>query len=221
MEENNRFSLSLTIILLKPYFTQTQSPPNTNIMKLPILSFLAGLVLLSSIAHGQNRLKIATVSMERLFNEYHQTTTVQRDINIERARIQKDNNNRLASIREIDAKLQRIREQLIDEKLGEKQRRALGDESRELSQDGKSKERERTEFLERRNRALSEKMRKQMRGILVKIQRTVSERAKEGNYDFIFDTSGNSNQGIPFVLHARDTTDLSDSLLEEINKDAE
>ena len=63
-------------------------------------------------------------------------------------------------------------------------------------------------------------MTKQMRAILVTIQRVVSERAKAGNYDYIFDQSGNSNQGIPFVLHARDTTDLTDSLLEEINQDA-
>ncbi|MFT7171851.1 MAG: hypothetical protein ACI9NQ_000058, partial [Paracoccaceae bacterium] len=39
------------------------------------------------------------------------------------------------------------------------------------------------------------------------------------NYDFILDASGKSNQGIPFVIHARETTDLSDSLLEEINAD--
>ena len=97
----------------------------------------------------------------------------------------------------------------------------MNDEQRELSQDGKQRQRERTQYLERRNRALSEKMRKQMRAILVKIQRTVSERAKEGNYDFILDASGKSNQGIPFVIHARDTTDLTDSLLKEINEDAE
>ncbi len=159
--------------------------------------------------------------MERLFNEYYQTAKIQREINIDRARIQRDNNDRLANIREIDSKLQKIREQLKSEDIGAKEREDLLTESRELSQDGKSKERERTEFLDRRNRALSERMRKQMRGILVKIQRTVSERAKEGNYDFIFDSSGNSNQGIPFVLHARETTDLTDNLLEELNKDAE
>ena len=124
--------------------------------------------------------------MERLFNEYYQTAKIQREINIDRARIQRDNNDRLAIIREIDSKLQKIREQLKAEDLGAKQRDDLDTEGRELSQDGKSKERERTEFLDRRNRALSERMRKQMRGILVKIQRTVSERAKEGNYDFIF-----------------------------------
>jgi len=187
-------------------------------MKTFSFAFLASLVILTSSAMGQSRLKIATVSMERLFNEFHQTSEIQRDINIDRARIQKDNNSKLAAIREIDAKIQKIRESLGDKSLGEKQRLSMSNELRELSQDGKQRQRERTEFLERRNRALSEKMRKQMRGLLVKIQRTVSERAKEGNYDFILDSSGKSNQGIPFVIHARETTDLTDSLLEEINE---
>ena len=188
-------------------------------MKIRFFALLAGFLKLQSGANAQ-RLKIATVDMERLFNEYHKTTSVQRDINIERARIQKDNNLRLKDIRDIDDSLQKIREQLKDTELGDKKRQDLRQEAGDLSQDGIHKERERSEFLERRNRTLSEKMTKQMRSILVKIQRVVSERAKAGNYDYIFDQSGNSNQGIPFVLHARDTTDLSDSLLEELNQDA-
>jgi len=163
------------------------------------------------------RLKIATVSMERLFNEYQETADVQREINIERARIQKENNVKLADIRAIDAKLQAIREQLVDQEIGEKKKAELLNESRELSQDGIHKERERTEYLERRNGALNEKMKKRMRGILEDIKRAVNDRAKAGNYDYILDASGNSSQGIPFVLHARDTTDLTDSLLEELN----
>ncbi|MBL6922075.1 MAG: OmpH family outer membrane protein [Akkermansiaceae bacterium] len=188
-------------------------------MKIRFFALLAGFLMLQSGANAQ-RLKIATVDMERLFNEYHKTTSVQRDINIERARIQKDNNLRLKDIRDIDDSLQEIREQLKDKELGDKKREDLRQEASDLSQDGIHKERERSEFLERRNRTLSEKMTKQMRAILVTIQRAVSERAKAGNYDYIFDQSGNSNQGIPFVLHARDTTDLSDSLLEELNQDA-
>ena len=188
-------------------------------MKIRFFALLAGFLMLQSGANAQ-RLKIATVNMERLFNEYHKTSSVQRDINIERARIQKDNNLRLKDIRDIDDSLQNIREQLKDKELGDKKRQDLRQEASDLSQDGIHKERERSEFLERRNRALSEKMTKQMRAILVKIQRVVSERAKAGNFDYIFDQSGNSNQGIPFVLHARDTTDLTDSLLEEINQDA-
>ncbi len=187
-------------------------------MKSFLFLIVAGLLILSSSLGAQQRLKIATVKMEKLFNEYHKTAEVQRDVNIERARIQKDNNNKLSGIREIDARLQEIRDQLSSANLGEKQRRSLNEESRRLAQDGKSKERERTEYLERKNRALTEKMRKKMRGILVEIQRSVNERAKEGNYDFILDASGKSNQGIPFVIHARETTDLTDSLIEEINE---
>ena len=203
-------------ILQVPHSNQ----PLKRSMKQLFLPILAGLFLAPSMAFGQQRLKIATVSMERLFNEFEQTEKIQREINIERARIQRENNNKLASIREIDAKLQKIREQLKAEDLGEKQRADLLQESQDLSQDGRAKEKERTEYLERRNRTLAQTMRKQMRGILVKIQRTVSETAKEGNYDFIFDSSGNSNQGIPFVLHARETTDLTDLLLKKINDES-
>lgn len=190
-------------------------------MKKSFFNLLAALLLFTPLVYGQQNLKIATVSMERLFNEYHQTGKVQREINIERARIQRDNNERLGKIREIDAQLQKIREELKSEDIGEKEKQDFFAESNGLAQDGKSKERERKEFLSRRNRALSDKMRKQMRGILVKIQRSVSERAKEGNYDFIFDVSANSNQGIPFVLHARETTNLTNSLLAEINEGGE
>ncbi len=189
-------------------------------MKRQIFAAFTGLLLLQGSAMAQG-LKIATVSMERLFNEFNETAEVQREINIERARIQKENNVKLSDIRAIDAKLQVIREQLSDEKadIGEKKKSELLTESRELSQDGIHKERERTEYLERRNGALNEKMKKKMRGILEEIKRAVDDRAKSGNYDYIFDASGNSNQGIPFVLHARDTTDLTDSLLEELNAD--
>lgn len=189
-------------------------------MKKSFFIVLSGLLFFSALAHGQKRLKLGSVSMERLFNEFYQTAEIQREINIERARIQRENNKKLANIREIDSKLQKIRERLNSEELGAKERADLLAESQELSQDGKSKERERAEYLDRKNRTLRETMSKQMRGIVIKIQRTVSERAKEGNYDFIFDASGNSNQGIPFVLHARETSDLTNSLLEELNQDS-
>lgn len=185
-----------------------------------ILKFLKVSLLmaaLSSSAFGQ--LKIATVNMEKLFNDFYRTSEVQKAINIERARIQKDNNLRLADIRKIDDKMQEIRKKLKSD-IGAKQKQDLGQEAKELQQDGIHKERERTEFLERRNRALNEKMRKQMRSILLEIQDVVSEKAKTGNYDYILDKSGNTNQGIPFVLHAKESVDLTEGILNEINAEA-
>ena len=184
-----------------------------------ILKITAAFIALQSVAFGQS-LKIATVDMEKLFNDFHRTNEVQKEINIERARIQKDNNLRLADIRSIDDEMQKIREQLKGDP-GEKKKQDLNRKASELQQDGVHKERERTEFLERRNKALNEKMRKQMRSILLEIQESVSELAKAGNYDYIFDKSGNTNQGVPFVLHAKEMADLTDDLLKDINAAAE
>ena len=90
-------------------------------------------------------------------------------------------------------------------------------ESEELSQDGKSKERERKQYLQRREQTLNKKLQSAMRGILSEIQRAVNEAAREGNYDYIFDSSGKTAQGIPFVIHARESTDLTEALLKELN----
>lgn len=185
-------------------------------MKLRFFLIFAGMISSSLMCYGQ-QLRIATVSMERLFNETKETAEVEREINVERAQIQRENNLKLSVIREIEAKIEKIREDLNNDELGERQRTQLIEELQELRQDGVAKERERTEYLQRRNKALNEKRLRQMRGILSRIERAVSERAKEGNYDFIFDSSGKSNQGIPFVLHSREVNDVTEALLKEMN----
>jgi len=184
-------------------------------MFLKTLKIAAAFVALQSVAAAQS-IKIATVDMERLFNEFHRTNEVQKEINIERARIQKDNNVRLSDIRSIDDEMQSIRKQLESD-IGAKKKQDLNSKAKELQQDGIHKERERTEFLERRQKALNQKMRKQMRAILVEIQQSVSEKAKADNYDYVFDKSATTSTQLPFVLHAKEMTDLTEELLNEIN----
>ena len=56
---------------------------------------------LATMAFAQEgKLNIATVDMQELFKQYYRTNEAQKQINVERARINKDNNERLARIRE-------------------------------------------------------------------------------------------------------------------------
>jgi len=50
--------------------------------------------LVSAAAAQQAKLNIATVDMQELFKQYYRTNEAQKQINVERARIQKDNNER-------------------------------------------------------------------------------------------------------------------------------
>ena len=182
------------------------------------LTFALLSIALLTPAFGQN-LKLATVDMQKLFNEYYRTNQEQQEVNIERARIQKDNNISLEAIRKIESQLNDLRKELDKEDLTDKRRQDLTDEIRRLFDDGKHQERARVEFLERRNQDLNEKMGKRMRFLLAEIRQLVSEEATEGDYDYIFDSSGSSRQGIPFVLYSKEMTDLTEKLITELNKD--
>ena len=165
-------------------------------------------------------LNIATVDMQELFKQYHRTNEAQKQINIERARIQKDNNERLARIREHEENLIKIRKQLDDPSINDSKKQELYKEFQNDQQTGTALDRERREFLQRRNTALNEKMVQRMKGILEEIRKLVEEKAKVDNFDYVFDKSGLSTSQVPFLLYTKDATDITAGLLKDLNKDA-
>ena len=168
----------------------------------------------------EGRLKIATVDMQQLFKEYRRTNEAQKEINVERARIQKDNNDRLAHIRELDTELQGMRKQLEDPSISESKKQTTFNEWNIKQQEGIALDRERREFLQRRNQSLNEKMVQRMKGILDEIRKLVEEKAKTEDYDYVFDKSGLSTSQVPFFLYTKDATDITAVLLKDLNKDA-
>ena len=94
------------------------------IRRLLATAFAAALV--TSAAAQQGKLNIATVDMQELFKQYYRTNEAQKQINVERARIQKDNNERLARIRDLEENLGNLRKQLEDP--------AINDSKKYLSQ---------------------------------------------------------------------------------------
>jgi len=194
----------------------------TDIMTL-IRKFLA-LAMAVSLAGPalaqEGKLKIATVDMQQLFKEYYRTNEAQKQINIERAKIQKENNDRLTRIREIETSLQNLRKQLEDASISDSKKQTLLKDWQGQQQEGVALDRERREFLQRRNQALNEKMIQRMKAILEEIRKLVEEQAKTENFDYVFDKSGLSTSQVPFLLYTKDATDITAGLLKGLNKDA-
>lgn len=174
-----------------------------------------------SVATAQEaKLKIATVDMQELFKHYFRTNDAQKQINVERARIQKDNNERLARIRELETNLGNLKKQLEDPAINDSKKQALFKDWQMQQQEGIALDRERREFLQRRNQALNETMVQRMKGILEEIRKLVEEQAKTDNYDYVLDKSGLSTSQVPFLLYTKDATDITAGLLKNLNKDA-
>jgi Skp family chaperone for outer membrane proteins len=190
----------------------------TIIRRFTALILAVGLVGTASAQDG--KLKIATIDMQQLFKEYHRTNDAQKQINVERARIQKENNERLARIRELDTELQNMRKQLDDPSISDSKKQTVYRDWQMKQNEGIALDRERREFLQRRNQALNEKMVQRMKGILEEIRKLGEEQAKAEDYDYVFDKSGLSTSQVPFLLYTKDATDITAVLLKTLNKDA-
>lgn len=176
---------------------------------------------LATVAVSQDtKLNIATVDMQELFKQYYRTNEAQKQINVERARIQKENNERLARIRELEESLGKLRKAVEDPAMNDSKKQTIFKDLQAQNQEGIALDRERREFLQRRNQALNEKMVQRMKGILEEIRKLVEEQAKKDNYDYVFDKSGLSTSQVPFLLYTKDATDITAGLLKDLNKDA-
>ena len=192
--------------------------PMTKILR--IVAATTAVALFGTSPAVAQKLNIATVDMQELFKEYYRTNEAQKQINVERARIQKDNNERLARIRQIENELGDKKKQLEDPAISDKKKQELFKDWQMQQSEGIALDRERREFLQRRNQALNETMVQRMRGILEEIRKLVEERAKAEDYDYVFDKSGLSTSQVPFLLYTKDATDITPGLLTELNKDA-
>lgn len=181
---------------------------------------LAASLIAVAPAAQDGKLNIATVDMQELFKQYYRTNEAQKQINVERARIQKDNNERLSRIRDLEENLGNLRKQLEDPAINDSKKQTLFKDWQGQQQEGIALDRERREFLQRRNQALNEKMVQRMKGILEEIRKLVEERAKLDNYDYVFDKSGLSTSQVPVLLYTKDATDITAILLKTLNKDA-
>jgi len=163
--------------------------------------------------------KIGTVDMRALFEQYHRTEEARKQHSLEQARVSRDNNERLARIRELEAELGRTRNQIEDPAVNESRKQDLFKEWQMRQQEALALNREREEFLQRRTRALNEKMMQRMREILEEIRKVVEEQARVDDFDFVFDRSGLSTSQVPLLVYSKDAVDLTGKLLDRVSRD--
>jgi Skp family chaperone for outer membrane proteins len=79
--------------------------------------------------------------------------------------------------------------------------------------------REREEFLQRRIRALNEHSVKFMQDILGDLRDIVTEYSKAEGYDHVIDKTATSTSQINVLLYSKDASDITSSILKNLNKE--
>ena len=82
----------------------------------------------------------------------------------------------------------------------------------------KNMEREISDFRQTRERQLQEQLMRVREGIVKEITDVVMEKVKASNMDLVFDKSGMSINGVPFLLYSHDNIDFTNDIITVLNK---
>ena len=177
-------------------------------MKFSVTLLWLALALVSSAAP-----KFAVVRVTDIYRELPSTASLQKDIQTQRDAIL--TNKRAEQLRVIIGELQALQAQLQARKneLDSEGGRKLIRDFEIKRQEAETLRQEFEEFRATEDKRINGEMVARMRGSLDRISAAAQQIAKERNLEGVFDTSGNTNTGLPFVLYAADAVDLSEDVI--------
>jgi len=167
------------------------------------------LVLFASAVTATAAPRFALVRVKDIYVALPSTTTLQQEVKKEREEIMKD--ERAEQLRKILTELQTLQAQLSDKNnpLDEATGKKLARTYEIKRQEAQTLQQEFESFKSEKEKAINKKMVTGMRVSLDRIVKIANKIAKEKGFDSVFDSSGNTNTGVPFVLYAKQAPDLT------------
>jgi outer membrane protein len=183
------------------------------------LSIIFALTLACPIgAFAQGTLKIGTVDMQRAFKEYNKTKEAEVKINDAKNSAKKEYDDRAEAYKKALDEINNLNKQLESPALSADKKTQTAKERDDKIANIKNMEREISDFRQTRERQLQEQLMRVREGIVKEITDVVMEKVKANHFDMVFDKSGMSINGVPFLLYAPDNVDFTNDIIAVLNR---
>jgi outer membrane protein len=169
-------------------------------------------------ALAQGTMKIGTVDMQRAFKEYNKTKEAEVKINDAKNSAKKEYDDRAESYKKALDEINNLNKQLESAALSADKKSQTAKERDDKIANIKNMEREISDFRQTRERQLQEQLMRVREGIVKEITDVVMEKVKANRFDLVFDKSGMSINGVPFLLYAPDNVDFTNDIIAVLNK---
>ncbi len=173
---------------------------------------ILALVLSAPVASAEPP-RVALVRVTDVFLQLPATTQANEELKAKREAINKD--KRLTDYTTMHSELEIRRKQLTGaaDKIDPEARKKLQREYAIKSQEANALRSDFETFHAEKSREINAEMVEGMKRRLQLIRETTEKIAIEGGFDWILDSSGNTNTGVPLVLYAKNRNDLTDQVI--------
>lgn len=189
--------------------------------KTHLSSFILTLVIfLTASANFAEEQKNAVVDMEKVFKGYYKTKINSAKFKKQAATF-KDYADKLAESQlKLEEEFRTLRDAsqniAFSENERESKRLAARDKYRQLQ----AKQAELQQYDREKSAQLKEQYDNMRKELLTEIRKNIAKYAKENKYSMVLDSSGKSINDIPLIIYYQTSMDISDIILERINKGA-
>jgi outer membrane protein len=180
-------------------------------------------LLIASLAFGAvsasaQTVKIGTVDMKKVFENYYKTKDAEARINEARNAAKKEMDDRMDVYNKGVNGVKKMNEEIESPALGKEAKEAKSKARDEKVGELNTMQREINEFRQTREKQLQEQSVRMRGGIVDEINKIVEAKVKSENFDIVLDKSGPSLNGVPVVLYSRDAYEFTDEVVKILNK---
>src|SRR5881394_4219428 len=187
-------------------------------MKKSLSTILALTLAFPIAALAQGTLKIGTVDMQRAFKDYNKTKEAEAKINEAKNAAKKEYDDRAEAYKKALDEINNLNKQLESSALSADKKTQTAKERDDKIASIKNMEREINDFRQTRERQLQEQLMRVREGIVKEITDVVMDKVKATNMDLVFDKSGMSINGVPFLMYSHDNIDFTNDVITVLNK---
>ena len=177
----------------------------------------AVLGLLLSLDATAGKPKFATLDMAKAFEAYHLTVTARAKVEEARRTLQQD--PRGETVKLLDVELKDLKAHVQDPTVTESQRKDYYRRYMVKNHERLSLKREYESYLAEQLDLINRGMVEKTRELLRDVRTIVRKIAEEDGFDHVFEVSGKTSSRLPSLLYIRNATDLTDRVIEELNRD--
>ncbi|MDA7935341.1 OmpH family outer membrane protein [bacterium] len=192
-------------------------------MNLRLTNSIFGLLLLFQFSlQGQESVveyKAEIVDVQKVFKSYYKSKKNQGDIDQERARIKKEDNETRAKLQVFKKKIQELYQQSQAEGISEEEVETLTIQRQSVTQHLQKLDQERAAFNNQANSRLDQQMKGEMGGILKEISELVNQHAEAENFTIVFEKAGTNTNQVTSLLYGKGLINITAALMVELNKD--
>ncbi len=187
-------------------------------IRLTLASLLAAAAFCAAAPAVHAQIKVATVDMNKVFSGYYKTKDAENKINDAREVAKKDLDERMESHKQMLDEINQLNKDIDNPALSATTKSERSKKREDKIAQVRSLEQEIQEFKNSREKQLQEQAVRMRNQIVEEIMKVVTDRVKDEHYDMVLDKSGQSLNGVLFVLFSQDKMDFSDEVITTLNK---